>query len=282
MFKSAYHLCTVFGIPVKLDISLIILMFLLISNYGSPLYGIAAGVALLLSITLHELGHSLVAMAFGCQVRDITLMMIGGCATLLSMPRKAWQELLVAVAGPAVSLALAALCLLLPSLKSSSGNPLLPVTIGNFIFWQIGALNAMLFLFNLLPAFPMDGGRILRAFLQQFFTTKLRATWIASRIGKFIAFLMAVSVVFSLLAGSREGFKLIRLLIAYFVYQSAEREYRQVVMEEGSRGHSTAESYAFSSNPFDTPPPPSDPGTVVIGPPPYKRRGTSRADVHRK
>ena len=65
MLKSSYQLCTLFGIPIKLDFSLIILMFLLVTNYGSPLYGIAAGLALLVSITLHELGHSLVAMAFG-------------------------------------------------------------------------------------------------------------------------------------------------------------------------------------------------------------------------
>ena len=114
MIKSSYQLCRVFGIPIYLDISLIILMFLMVSNYGDPLYGIAAGVVLLVSITLHELGHSLVSMAFGCRVRDITLMMLGGCATLMSMPRKAWQEFLVALAGPLVSLALALTALWLP------------------------------------------------------------------------------------------------------------------------------------------------------------------------
>ncbi|HRU18888.1 MAG TPA: M50 family metallopeptidase, partial [Kiritimatiellia bacterium] len=144
MLRSSYHLCTVFGIPIRLDASLIILMFLLIGNYGNPLYGIAAGIALLVSITLHELGHSLTAMAFGCRVRDITLMMMGGCATLLSMPRKAWQELLMAAAGPAVSLGMALAGLLLPDVTYRDGHVLFASGWDRFLFLQIGALNAML------------------------------------------------------------------------------------------------------------------------------------------
>ena len=275
MIKSSYQLCTLFGIPIKLDLSLIVLLFILVTNYGDPIYGIAAGVALLLSITLHELGHSLVAMAFGCRVRDITLMMLGGCASLLSMPRKAWQEFLMAAAGPAVSLALALLGLWLPhQLAVLKGTP------GTFIYYQIGWLNLLLFVFNLLPAFPMDGGRILRAFLQQFFMTRLRATWIASRIGRFIAVLMGVSVLYSMWADKFESFMLVRLLIAYYIYQSAEREYRMVLMEEGS-----ARRHPFAGFPFfggGTSQPPPDDGKAVVSPPPYERGGATRVDVHKE
>jgi Zn-dependent protease len=277
MLKSSYRLCTVFGIPIQLDLSLLVLLFLLVTNYGDPLYGLAAGVALLLSITLHELGHSLVAMAFGCRVRDITLMMMGGCASLLSMPRKAWQEFLMAAAGPAVSFVLAAAGLLAPSYL-----PALHGKLGAFVFYQIGWLNLLLFGFNLLPAFPMDGGRILRAFLQQFFMTRVKATWIASRIGRFVALLMALSVFFSWWTDKFEGFMMIRLLIAFYVYQSAEREYRLVLMEEGAaRGNPFAGFPFFGASTRNTPPP--DDGQAVVSPPPYARRGgATRVDVRKE
>lgn len=280
MFRSSYHLTTVFGIPIRLDRSLILLLFLLIANYGSPLLGIAAGVVLLLSITLHELGHSLVAMLFGCRVRDITLMMLGGCATLLSMPRKAWQEMLMAAAGPAVSLALALLGLLLPNTMMMRKSAMFSPAIREFIFYQVGALNAALFIFNLLPAFPMDGGRILRALLQQFFTTRLRATWIASRIGRALALLMGGTVVYSLLTGNFHGYKLIRLLIAFFIYQSAEQEYRMVLREESGGRDTRFAGFPFFRGGATSPPP--DTGRAVVSPPPYERHGTSHVDLRKE
>ncbi len=275
MIKSSYHLCTVFGIPIHLDLSLIVLVFLLISNYGDPFYGLAAGVVLLLSITLHELGHSLVSMAFGCRVRDITLMMLGGCATLLSLPRKAWQEFLVALAGPLVSLVLG-----LAGVWAPTHLPGLNRTVASFVYYQIGWLNLALFLFNMLPAFPMDGGRILRAFLQQFFMARVKATWIASRIGRFVAILMALSVVYSFLAHSFQGFMLIRLLIAYSIYQAAEREYRMVLMEEGASRSNPFAGFPFFGRTARTPPP--DDGQAVVSPPPYERGRSTRVDIHKE
>jgi len=276
MLKSSYQLCTVFGIPIKLDFSLIVLMFLLITNYGDPFYGIAAGIVLLLSITLHELGHSLVAIAFGCRVRDITLMMLGGCATMLSMPQKAWQEFLMAAAGPAVSFALAIAGLWLPN-----HVPALKGTLGGFLYYQVGWLNMALFVFNLLPAFPMDGGRILRAFLQQFFMTRVRATWVASRIGRFIAILLGLSVLYSLFSHKIEGYMLIRLLIAYYIYQSAEREYRMVLMEEGAARRDPFAGFPFFGQTTTNTPPP-DEGKAVVSPPPYAHGGGTRVDVHKE
>lgn len=281
MFKSSYHLCSVFGIPIRLDISLIILMFLLIANYGDPLLGIAAGIALLVSITLHELGHSLVAMAFGCKVRDITLMMMGGCASLLSMPRKAWQEFLMAAAGPAVSLVLALAGLLLPNVRSTQGNLVFGSAFDRFIFFQVGALNAALFIFNLLPAFPMDGGRLLRSLLQQFFMTRLRATWVASRIGRFIAIIMAVSVLYSMFTGNVRGFMMIRLLIAYFIYKSADREYRMVLAEETDMRPNPFAGFPFFGPRAASTPPPDD-GKAVVSPPPYERSGATRVDIRKE
>ena len=272
MIKSSYQVATVFGIPIRLDISLIILLGLLIMQYGDPIMGLLAAVALLLSITLHELGHSLVAMAFGCRVRDITLMMMGGCATLLSMPRKAWQEFLVAAAGPAVSLCLAVLGLTAGKWVPQGGYIVLRSNFESFLFYNIGVLNAVLFLFNLLPAFPMDGGRILRAILQQFFMSRLKATWVASRIGRFIAILMALSVGYSLISGEFHGFMFIRLVIAYFVYQAAGREYLAVLYESQQGGGGFGGGFGGGSKPPDD--------TVVVSPPPYGS-GKEWHDVHR-
>lgn len=280
MMKASYQVCTLFGIPIRLDLSLIVLFFLLIANYGDPLYSIGAGLALLVSIVLHELGHSLVAMAFGCKVRDITLMMIGGAATLLNMPRKAWQEFLVAAAGPLVSLILGLIGIygFHPFVHYPSGAPTFPF----FMHYAVGWLNMGLFLFNLLPAFPMDGGRILRAVLQQFFMSKLKATWVASRIGKGIAILMTLSVLFTFFRhGFRGGYIFIRLLIAWFVYQSAEREYRMVAMEENASRFTRRSFSSFFRHGQD--PAPDDDGKAVVSPPPYDiRGGKTRVDVYRE
>ena len=284
MIKSSYHLFTVFGIPVKADLSLFILAFLLIQSYSSPLYGLSAGVFLLISILLHELGHSLVAMAFGCRVRDITLMMMGGCASMLSMPRKAWQEFLMAFAGPLVSLILAIAGFVFAGVHFDGNGDLVykPGLINEFALYQVGVLNLILFIFNLLPAFPMDGGRILRAFLQQFFMTKVKATWIASRIGRFVAILMALSVVYSMIANQFEGFMIIRLLIAYSIYRAAEQEYQMVLAEEGYGNGNPFARFGFPFFGRTTRTPPPDDGQAYVSPPPYERGSGKRVDVRKE
>ncbi|HRR33689.1 MAG TPA: site-2 protease family protein [Kiritimatiellia bacterium] len=279
----AYKIATVSNIPIYIDWSLVLLLFFMISDFNNPVLGIAVGIGVAASIALHELGHSLVAQSFGCRVRDITLMMLGGCATIVDMPRKAWQEFLMAAAGPLVSVLIGALCL--ASVLLLHIDPLSVSTPAGyspgFLFW-VGWINIMLCLFNLLPAFPMDGGRILRAFLQQFFMTRLRATWVASRIGRFIALLMGLSVVYSFLTHRFEGYMLIRLLIAYYIYSSAEREYKMVLMEEGT----ARQRWPFGGFPFfggaakHTAPP--DDGKAVVSPPPYARGGVTRVDVRKE
>ena len=278
MFKSSYRICTISGIPINVDVSLLVMLFLVVRHFNNPVMGIAAGVGLALSIALHELGHSLVAQAFGCRVRDITLMMLGGCATIINMPRKAWQEMLMAAAGPAVSAVLAAV-----GFAVQYGLIPAPGQFWGLIIVYVGWMNLVLLIFNLLPAFPLDGGRILRAFLQQFFMTRVRATWVASRLGRFFAILLALSVVWSLLSGDVHGYMLIRLLIAFSIYQSAEQEYRMVLMEEGgARGKRNP----FAGFPFfgrsATRTPPPDDGKAVVSPPPYERGGVTRVDVHKE
>lgn len=294
MIKSSYQLCSVFGIPIKLDLSLIILLFLFVRGYDSPVYGLAAGLLLLVSITLHELGHSLTSMAFGCRVRDITLMIIGGQATMESMPRKYWQEFLVAIAGPAVSLALGLAGVLVPVRLHSAG--LASPQAADFVVSSVGLLNLALFGFNLLPAFPMDGGRILRSGLQVRMS-KLRATWVASRIGRVLAVIMIVCALCNILGISLpkppvqgvagellwhflSGGTYIKLLIGLMIYTAADREYRMVVLEEGSARKSPFGGFPFFGRSARTPPP--DDGQAVVSPPPYERRGATRVDVRKE
>ncbi len=295
MIKSTYQLCRVFGIPIYLDLSLVILMFIYIRAYGNPVQGISAGVILLVSITLHELGHSLMARAFGCRVRDITLMIIGGRASLETMPRKYWQEFLVAAAGPAVSLVLGVAGTLVPSILYHVG--LMSGKTANFLAGSLGLLNIGLLIFNLLPAFPMDGGRILRAALQVRMS-RVRATWVASRIGRVIAGLMiffALCNIFSIplpmpkhpgILGQLFIYFIasgtfIQLLIGWMIYAAAEAEYRQVLMEAGGARNSPFAGFPFFGRRATGTPPPDD-GHAVVSPPPYARNGTTRVDVRKE
>jgi Zn-dependent protease len=280
----AYKIATVSRIPIYIDWSLILMLFFTVREFSNPALGLAVGLGVALSIALHELGHSLVAQAFGCRVRDITLMLLGGCATMLSMPRKAWQEFLMAAAGPLVSALIGAGCLASALLLGFDPLGVSSAHGGHHpgvLFW-VGWLNLLLCGFNLLPAFPMDGGRILRAFLQQFFMTRVRATWVASRIGRFIAVLMAFSVFYSLFADQFQGYMVIRLLIAFYIYTSAEREYRMVLMEAGgARRRNPFAGFPFFGGSATRTSPPDD-GKAVVSPPPYARGGVTRVDVRKE
>ncbi|HEU0035618.1 MAG TPA: site-2 protease family protein [Kofleriaceae bacterium] len=146
--------------------------------------GVLLIVAVFAVVVLHELGHALVARRYGVRTRDITLYPIGGIARLEGMPDRAWHELLVAVAGPAVNIAIAAALYL--GLRTSGHPAGAPLAVGGSFAVQLMWINLSLAVFNLLPAFPMDGGRILRALLSMWLTRD-RATRLAARIGRAIA-----------------------------------------------------------------------------------------------
>ena len=150
--NGSIRIGSVFGITLRLHVLLLVLFGVLIVGGESPLvFGILFGCVL-----LHELGHSLVAMAFGIRVVDITLWPLGGMARMSHIPESTRIETLIAIAGPAVNFLLAGVGLLV------SGSFRSPP--GDFFQW-FSVVNLTMGLFNLLPAFPMDGGRILRALL---------------------------------------------------------------------------------------------------------------------
>ena len=175
-------------------------------------------------VILHELGHALAARSLGIRTLDVTLYPIGGIARLEHMPREPKHELFIACAGPAVNLFIA-LGLLITALFSRT--PVHPgLTLDTPMLVSLAWMNLALFGFNLLPAFPMDGGRVLRALLATRLSYKT-ATRIAVWTGQTLALLFALAAVFSV-PGFR-GFNPVLLFIAAFVFLAAWQEGHHVL-----------------------------------------------------
>ncbi len=172
-------------------------------------------------VLLHELGHALMARRFGIETRDITLYPIGGVARLERMPRAPGAELLIALAGPAVNFALAAV--LLPLVVFAGDELSSPSTFG-LVLESVLSVNLVLGLFNLVPAFPMDGGRIFRALLTGSLG-RVRATVIAARVGR----ILAIGFGLSALVFARNP---MHIALAAFIYLAARAEEAQVRTEE--------------------------------------------------
>jgi len=192
-FRWSRRLGSIAGIDVYVHVTFLVLLGL--AAFGGLLAGeglraTARALFLLLAVfgavVLHELGHALVARRFGIRTRDITLLPIGGVASLEGMPEKPSRQLLVALAGPAVNLVLAALLFgLARALGAPIGATAMQEASAPFLA-QLGWINLSLAAFNLLPGYPMDGGRVLRAVLAMRLAPE-RATQIAARVGQIVA-----------------------------------------------------------------------------------------------
>lgn len=231
--KWSLNIGKVAGIDIKIHLTFFLLLiwigFSTLSSGGGQAEVIGEVLfilALFLCVVLHELGHALTAKRFGIPTRDITLLPIGGIARLESMPEDPKEELFVAAAGPAVNVLISILIfggLILSGSLSTSLN--LSALLDNF-WLRLLSVNISLVVFNLIPAFPMDGGRVLRAILASRIEY-VKATRIAANIGRGLAFLMGIAGIFldSWL-----------ILIAFFVWSGAGTETQAVEFKEGVKG----------------------------------------------
>lgn len=248
MFRS-YRIGSIFGFPIEINLSFLLLLGIVLFTMGG-LNGVFLVLVAFASVLLHELGHALVARHLGVHIAGIELSFFGGAAKMANLPRSASDEVAIAAAGPAVSFALAGSGFVLGSLTTAS------------FFFMFGWLNIVIALFNLFPALPMDGGRILRALLTRRHSF-VRATDLSVTITRgFAIFLgivgiaswslfMPILAVLLWMMGSAEK-RLARFLSGEFSYDS-----------QGYRRHAYG-SYAYAE-PIDLPRATWSPGSSSSG-----------------
>jgi len=219
--KWSFKLGRFLGIDVFVHFTFLILLVVIGIAHWLPERSLATALSgmlffalLFLCVLLHEYGHALMARRFGVGTRDITLLPIGGVARLERIPEKPVQELWVALAGPAVNVVIALLLTAWLTLQNA-WEPLSTLGIADgSLVERLLAVNFGLVIFNMLPAFPMDGGRVLRAVLAMRMD-HARATKIAATVGKTLAVLFAIYGMFA---------NPMLILIAYFVWSGASQE----------------------------------------------------------
>lgn len=227
--NSSIQIGKIMGIPIKLHITFLLIIPVfgyIFANNGfsdvEPLWlrytiGIALAVLLFTCVLLHELGHSYVAKKHGTKIQGITLFLFGGVSSLEDIPRNPKVEFKMALAGPSISLLIGSILIIFYLLLANDilmNNPFLRMVL------LLGEINIVLFIFNLIPAFPMDGGRVLRAILAGRMSY-IKATSIAANVGKMFAILMGIFGFINAMQGG-SGFWFI--LIGFFIYIGASEE----------------------------------------------------------
>ncbi|MBV8141430.1 MAG: site-2 protease family protein [Verrucomicrobia bacterium] len=228
---SSIKIASFVGIEVRIHITfLLFLVWIWFSSYelegqSGAIKGVLFILILFACVLLHEFGHAFAARAFGIRTPDITLYAIGGVARLNRIPDKPWQELIVAIAGPLVNVVIAAV--LIFGIHVTAGLQQLEHLESPRIemLAKVASVNVMLVLFNLIPAFPMDGGRVLRALLAMTMPYA-KATQIAARIGQGLAI---VFLIFGLFGNP------ILVFIAIFIFVGAQQEASMTRVNRSSR-----------------------------------------------
>jgi Zn-dependent protease/CBS domain-containing protein len=260
--RKGLSLGKVFGIPLRVDYSwfliFIVLTWLLAGSYypgenpGWPAYlywllGAATAAAFFASVLLHELGHSLAARRFGLPVRSITLYLFGGAASISEEPDRPGVDFLIASAGPAVSLVLAALFWILQPL-AAAGTPLLS------LLQYLAYINAALLAFNILPGFPLDGGRMFRAAVWGITKNYRRATMAAAALGRGLAYLLILFGIWLAFFGAfLNGIWIV--FIGWYLLNAAEGEVVQQTVRSLLAGHKASQAMGrnYATIPGDIP-----------------------------
>ena len=251
----------IFGIRITLDWTVIVIFLLVTFQLGAGLFphwhpmwsaaltwgvALAAAIVFFASILVHELAHAWVGMAYGMKVRSITLFIFGGMANIERRPPHARAELLMALAGPATSLILGGGFILLSGVLSdwavwSADDPEAAVAslgpAATLLAW-VGPINVILAVFNMLPGFPLDGGRVLRAALWWATGNMTRATRIAAAVGRALAWIfiiMGIAMAFGVAVpffGRGVGGGLWLALIGWFLHHAATASWQDVLLEK--------------------------------------------------
>jgi len=236
--KHSWPIGKIFGIEIKIDSSWLVIFFLVTwmlaatyfprqySGWNRGLYwiiGIITSLIFFASVLVHELAHSFVAIKQGEKVRSITLFILGGVAQITAEPEKPMREFFMALVGPVSSLVLALFFLVLSLVLRGLSRPLAASAS------YLALINVMLAVFNLLPGFPMDGGRVLRSIIWKITGNLRKATRIASRVGQGFAFFLIFVGILQILRGNFSGLWLI--LIGWFLHSAAITGYEQVMVE---------------------------------------------------
>lgn len=243
MFGSSIKLFKVFGIEIRLDYSWFIIFALFAYFFGfiyfpSVLPGLNKGLLALItvitvifvfiSVLIHEMSHSLVARRKGTSVEKITLFLFGGMAQIEKEPETPYGELIMAIAGPAASFVVAAIFGVIWFFTKNIALVREPVG-------YLAIVNIVLGVFNILPGYPLDGGRILRSIIWKVTGNLERATFIASTVGRVIGFMViAVGIFFILTGNFLNGVWL--AFIGWFIQSSAQMGYRQLIFETSIKG----------------------------------------------
>ena len=218
--RSSLTVASIFGIEVRIHLTFLLFLIWIwfsyyqVAGFDGAVQGVLFILALFACVLLHEFGHAFAARGFGIETPDITLLPIGGVARLSRIPEEPWQELVVAIAGPLVNVVIAAA--LISVIHTSATLEQLEYLESPRIelLAKLASVNVMLVLFNLIPAFPMDGGRVLRALLAMAMPYA-RATQIAAWIGQGLAVVFGIVGIFG---------NPWLIFIAFFIFAGAQQE----------------------------------------------------------
>jgi stage IV sporulation protein FB len=232
----SFPIANIGGTIVRIHVTFLILLawvalaFLFKDGAGEAVGALIFTIALFGCVLLHEFGHVFAARSFGIRTPDITLLPIGGLARLEKMPEQPWQELIVAIAGPLVNVVIAIILFLvlgIHGMPDLTDPKMLTFTSLPVLLMRLMIINVWLVIFNLIPAFPMDGGRVLRALLAMAMPYA-KATATAATVGQGFA---VIGAIYGLFSGN-----FILMLIAMFIFFAARGESAMVTEREAIRG----------------------------------------------
>lgn len=249
MKKKNIPLGKILGIPIGADYSWFLIFILLswilarsyfpneFKNWSLWQYwvvGILTSTMLFVSVILHELGHSVIALRYNIKVKQINLFIFGGLAEIAGEPPKASAEFWIAIAGPIVSFLLSGMFYIL-QLTTQNFTPAFAV------FEYLAYINLLLALFNLIPGFPLDGGRVLRAIVWGVTHNLHRATYIAAMVGRFFGFFFIFIGFLQIFTGN-VGSGIWVAFIGWFLESAAMSQLQQQILEEHLSGHLVSEA----------------------------------------